>query len=197
MRDYGIKLLRGLDDSRLNQMIESAETQVARGGTSLHNEIVETIKEFGYHSKDAFFKEKKLKAMYPKALSNLSASEGKQIPNRKLLISLFLHMGLPLQTINRFLGIVYMEPLCAKDVFEGALIYVLSSLYKANKNFESEKIMLGKNNEIMQRTLESGSVYNYVVEKFSTEKFKERFEKYEVNTDDCLCLNLIDKGDEK
>ena len=197
IRDNGKKLLQELNDGNLIRMLNFAEYQIARSGMLLHDEIVKIIKKMGYNSKDAFFKSKNLKAMYPKALSNLSSSEGKQIPDRKVLISLFLHMGLPLATITRLLDMVHMEPLCPKDTFEGALIYALSSLYKTNSNFESEKLMISSSNEIIQKTLESGSVYNYVAKKFETEVFKERFKKYEVDIDDCLCKHLIAKGDDK
>ncbi len=52
-------------------------------------------------------------------------NQDKWIPTRNKIISLGLHLLMDREQIDEMLEMVYMEPLCAKNVFECVIIYIL------------------------------------------------------------------------
>lgn len=183
--------LEELGDTKFAEMYKFASSVSETRAGKLHDEIISCLGKMGYSSKDAFFKEKRLHSMYPKAMSNMSRLKDKIIPKRNLLISLFLHMALPLETINRLLGIVNMEPLCSKNPYESALIHVLSQLYKKHPELEKEKIMLSsENGKIQERLLKDGSLYMFVHTRLMQKTFAEKFERDEIDLNECMCRKL-------
>ncbi len=190
-RSSALAKLNELGDSQFMGIYSRANSSSETSTGKLHDEIVSCLKKMGYPSKDLFFKDKKLTSMYPKALSNMSRDKNKIIPKRNLLVSLFLHMALPLEKINELLGIVNMEPLCSKNPFESSLIHVLSMLYKEHPEFEDETIMLTPKNEKTQKLLKEGSLYMFVYCRLLT--FSSKFEADEIDLNECMCRNLTTK----
>ncbi len=60
----------------------------------------------------------------------------KWIPNRNKLISIGLHLNMDLEQMNNMLVSAHMEPLYAKNSFEGAIIYILKD---AEMNFVTDE----------------------------------------------------------
>lgn len=179
--------LYGMGDGVFLDMYRAAQEACEPSARMLNQKITDCFSAMGY-SKDMFFKEKKLHAGYSKAMSRLSAQD--IIPDRNILISLFLHMGLPVGKINGLLSIAGMEQLCAQNPYESALIYVLSVLCKEFPQFGDESVMLSPQNREMQKKLESGSVYMYVYKRLQQPKFVKKFEQDEVDLEKCICLHL-------
>jgi len=58
--------------------------------------------------------------------------QNKWIPKREKIISLGVHLCMDVEQIDDMLGLVYMEPLCAKDIIESVVIYVVNDAYHNN-----------------------------------------------------------------
>lgn len=86
----------------------------------------------------------------------------KWYPTRNKIISLGLHLTMDHEQIDEMLSLAHMEPLCAKNVFESAIIFILDDaslnnlMDKGGENYDPDdlcryaKKVLGKlnNNEI-------------------------------------------------
>ncbi len=193
-RTLAFNELNNLNDIKFIELYNKANSYSETSVGKLHEQIVESLEKMGYPSKDVFFRKKDLHSMYPKALSNMSRQKNKIIPKRNLLISLFLHMALPLDKINEFLGTVNMEPLCSKNPYESALIHVLSMLYREHPEFEDEEVMLSTKNDATQKLLKEGSLYMFVYSRLLT--FSDKFEEDEIDLNECMCRNLTSKKEE-
>jgi hypothetical protein len=51
--------------------------------------------------------------------------QNKWYPTRNKIISLGLHLSMDLEQINDMLELAHMEPLCAKNIFESIIIFIL------------------------------------------------------------------------
>ncbi len=49
----------------------------------------------------------------------------KWVPNRNKIISLGLHLCMDMEQINELLELAHMEPLCAKNIFESVIMFIL------------------------------------------------------------------------
>ena len=58
--------------------------------------------------------------------------QGKWYPTRNKIISLGLHLSMDHEQINKMLELAYMEPLCAKNVFESVIIFILEDAALSN-----------------------------------------------------------------
>ena len=52
-------------------------------------------------------------------------NQGKWYPTRNKIISLGLHLGMDHDQVNEMLELAHMEPLCAKNIFESVIIFIL------------------------------------------------------------------------
>lgn len=62
------------------------------------------------------------------AFSNIR--QRKWYPTRKKIISLGIHLAMDAEGIDEMLELAHMEPLCAKNTFEGVLLYILKQAEK-------------------------------------------------------------------
>lgn len=63
------------------------------------------------------------------------------IPNRNKIISLGLHLSMGQEQVNKMLTLAHMEPLCANNIFESVIIFILNTFEKGNgleMNWEDE-----------------------------------------------------------
>ncbi len=51
--------------------------------------------------------------------------QNKWYPTRNKIISLGIHLSMDHEQIDEMLGLAYMEPLCAKNIFESVIMYIL------------------------------------------------------------------------
>jgi hypothetical protein len=53
--------------------------------------------------------------------------QGKWYPTRNKIISLGLHLGMDHDQVNEMLELAHMEPLCAKNIFESTIMFILEN----------------------------------------------------------------------
>ncbi len=63
--------------------------------------------------------------------------QNKWYPTRNKIISLGLHLSMTREQIDEMLALAHMEPLCAKNIFESVIMFVLDD-YDLNGMFEAE-----------------------------------------------------------
>lgn len=56
-----------------------------------------------------------------------SIFQKKWYPTRNKIISLGIHLSMDRSQVNKMLELAHMEPLCAKNLFEGVIIYILEN----------------------------------------------------------------------
>ena len=164
--------LAQIGDDKFFDMYKQAIKNSSIWASALDREITNCFKKIGYQYKDSFYKEKNLPSIFSKAMSNLSREEDKLIPNRYLLISLMLHMGLPLKKMDDILRLAKMDTLMVKNPYENALVFILSYLYKIDSDYAENSVMLSEKNTDMQKKLQGGSLYNYVYLSLKNDDFK-------------------------
>lgn len=86
-----------------------------------------------------FVKEHALNAAFDKMLSQLRNK--KEVPRRMKLIILGVHLNMSLEQLNEMLSYAYMEPICAKDKIESAVLYAVENAYLNNPSFAYENAL--------------------------------------------------------
>ena len=90
-----------------------------------------------------FVKTKNLNPVFDKLLSILR-NKG-EVPNRTKLIALGIHLNMTLDQLNKMMEYAYMEPLCAKDKIECAVIYAVENAHLNNPSYAFENAIYLKN----------------------------------------------------
>ncbi len=185
--------LKKLRDYSFENSLYQAQKIYAPKLLLFKEKIHDFFDDTGYGSPSKFFTEApagNLGATYARVVLRTIDSET-MIPKRNHLISLFLHMGLPLDNTDEFLVAAGLEPLCSKNPFEAALIYTLSTIYKEYPDLKKEEIMLSEHNKESQLSLPQGSVYMEVYHRLSQDFFSEFFAEEKVDLDKMMCRNLV------
>ena len=185
-------LLSKMHDDKFHDMYNATNRFRNFKSEALNRNLKECLSKIGYDSRDKFLKDKHLHEMYSRSLSGLDNPNKKVLPSRDILITLFLHMGLPLDIIDKLLEVSGSEPLCARNPYESALIYILTKLYKNSPDYEKKSVMLSKDNLRMQTMLSGGSLYNYVYNNMNSGFIKKFLEDNEVDIDSTMCKGLVD-----
>jgi len=104
---------------------------------------------FAYHKFYAYVKMhiRENYAGYANSVSELAAGQGwssslkqcvsairqnKWYPTRNKIISLGIHLSMEQDQIDEMLELAHMEPLCAKNIFESVIMYILSDASLSN-----------------------------------------------------------------
>ena len=117
----------------------------------------------------------------------------KPMPRRKQIIAFCLHLGMPLEDINKALNKANMEELCPRDPFEAALMFVLQQLYYKDKRFGGKE-MRTKSNRNAQKDLEAlydngySGLFGYVYSKLSSVELSAFLIRMDINLDDKMCI---------
>lgn len=90
-----------------------------------------------------FVRNKELNPTFEKLLSLLRKK--REVPNRTKLIALGIHLNMSLEQLNEMLSLAYMEPVCAKDRVECAIIYAVESAHLNNPELAYENAICLKN----------------------------------------------------
>ena len=137
-----------------SKLIRFIEQQMEKNGNS--------ISEFDFQND-----KEKISQIYYREIRNIKNKQ--KIPTRIFLISLGIHMNLPVDKINELLDYAGMMPLYSKDVLESRLIFYLESLYINNPSYfavSDEMVGLLEDEDRVQEDDLAQYIYNRLEEEY-------------------------------
>ena len=127
-----------------------------------------------------FVKEHTLNATFDKMLSQLRNK--REVPKRMNLIVIGVHLNMSLEQLNELLSYAYMEPICAKDKIESAVLYAVENAYLTNPSFAYENAMrirdLVDDNQVKKKCQEIIKDY-WAIQSYSRESSLEEYNHLE------------------